>query len=105
MAWAGRYVGDGVATSNLAGRLLRNLILKQDEEINRLPIVNHHSPLWEREPLRWLGVNFGLTAAGIGDDVEVAVMNRVEAAWTHCPHGVDRRAGHTRERSSRRNGR
>lgn len=70
MAWAGRYVGDGVATSNLAGRLLRNLILKQDEEINRLPIVNHHSPLWEREPLRWLGVNFGLTAAGIGDGEE-----------------------------------
>lgn len=70
LAWAGRYVGDGVATSNLAGRLLRNLILKRDEEINRLPIVNHRSPLWEREPLRWLGVNFGLTATGIGDGEE-----------------------------------
>ncbi|KGJ07366.1 FAD-dependent oxidoreductase [Paracoccus versutus] len=70
MAWAGRYVGDGVATSNLAGRLLRNLILKRGEAINRLPIVNHRSPLWEREPLRWLGVNFGLTTAGIGDGEE-----------------------------------
>lgn len=69
-AWAGGYVGDGVATSNLAGRILRNLILRQDEAINRLPIVNHRSPLWEREPLRWLGVNFGLTAAGIGDAEE-----------------------------------
>lgn len=70
MAWAGGYVGDGVATSNLAGRILRNLILRRDEAINRLPIVNHRSPLWEREPLRWLGVNFGLTAAGIGDAEE-----------------------------------
>lgn len=70
MAWAGGYVGDGVATSNLAGRLLCNLILKRDEPINRLPIVNHRSPLWEREPLRWLGVNLGLTAAGLGDGEE-----------------------------------
>lgn len=70
VAWAGGYVGDGVATSNLAGRLLRNLILGRDEEINRLPIVNHRSPLWEREPLRWLGVNFGLTAATLGDAEE-----------------------------------
>ena len=70
MARAGGYVGDGVATSNLAGRILRNLILNQDEPINRLPIVNHRSPRWEREPLRWLGVNFGLTAAGIADAEE-----------------------------------
>lgn len=70
MARAGGYVGDGVATSNLAGRILRNLILRRDEPINRLPIVNHRSPLWEREPLRWLGVNFGLTAARIGDAEE-----------------------------------
>ena len=70
MAWAGGYVGDGVATSNLAGRILRNLILKRDEAINRLPIVNHCSPPWEREPLRWLGVNLGLTAAAIGDTEE-----------------------------------
>lgn len=70
VAWAGGYVGDGVATSNLAGRILRNLILNRDQPINHLPIVNHRSPLWEREPLRWLGVNFGLTAAGIGDAEE-----------------------------------
>lgn len=70
MAWAGGYLGDGVATSNLAGRILRNLILQQDEAINRLPIVNHRSPLWEREPLRWLGVNLGLTAARLGDAEE-----------------------------------
>ncbi|WP_116318387.1 NAD(P)/FAD-dependent oxidoreductase [Cupriavidus sp. P-10] len=67
IAWAGNYVGDGVATSNLAGRILRNMILGIDEEINRLPFVNHNSPAWEPEPLRWLGVNSGLFAAGLSD--------------------------------------
>ncbi len=70
IGWAGPYVGDGVATSNLAGRILRNQILELDEEINNLPIVNHRSPRWEPEPLRWLGVNLGLRAAALGDTEE-----------------------------------
>ncbi len=57
IAWAGPYVGDGVATSNLAGRVLRNLITGRDDPLNRLPVVNHASPRWEVEPFRWLGVN------------------------------------------------
>jgi glycine/D-amino acid oxidase-like deaminating enzyme len=67
IARAGGYLGDGVATSNLAGRILCNLILKRDEPINRLPIVNRRSPRWEREPLRWLGVNAALAATRLGD--------------------------------------
>jgi len=81
IAWAGSYVGDGVATSNLAGRLLRNLILNQDEAINRLPLVNHASPDWEREPLRWLGVNAGLRLAALGDR---------EERWTRRPSRIAR---------------
>lgn len=69
-AWAGAYVGDGVATSNLAGRVLRNLILGQEDWLNALPIVNHRSPRWEVEPLRWLGVNAGLRAAAAADREE-----------------------------------
>ena len=76
MAWAGNYVGDGVATSNLAGRLLRNFILERDEEINTLPLVNHRSPSWEREPLRWFGINSGLAAASLSD---------IEERFTHKP--------------------
>ena len=75
IAWAGNYVGDGVATSNLAGRILRNLILGQDDEINELPLVNHRSPSWEPEPLRWLGINSGLAAASFSD-MEERVINR-----------------------------
>ncbi len=70
MGWAGNYVGDGVATSNLAGRILRNLIFRRDDALERLPIVNHRSPSWEREPFRWFGVNLGLAAAAAGDAEE-----------------------------------
>ena len=48
------YVGDGVATSNLAGRTLRDLILGDDTELVRLAWVGHRSPRWEPEPARWL---------------------------------------------------
>jgi glycine/D-amino acid oxidase-like deaminating enzyme len=58
-AWAGGYVGDGVATTNLAGRTLAQLITSQENGLTRLPWVGHSSRSWEPEPLRWLGVNGG----------------------------------------------
>jgi glycine/D-amino acid oxidase-like deaminating enzyme len=70
MAWAGPYVGDGVATTNLAGRILRDLILAHDTEVTRLPIANHRSPTWEPEPLRWLAINSGLHIMGGADRSE-----------------------------------
>ncbi|MER6978832.1 NAD(P)/FAD-dependent oxidoreductase [Streptomyces carpinensis] len=75
IAWAGPYVGDGVATSNLAGRILRNLITGRHDELNRLPVVNHTSPRWEVEPFRWIGVNAGLQAAAAAD-FEERLTNR-----------------------------
>jgi glycine/D-amino acid oxidase-like deaminating enzyme len=59
LAWAGGYVGDGVATANLGGRTLAQLITSQESELTRLPWVGHRSRPWEPEPLRWLGVNGG----------------------------------------------
>jgi glycine/D-amino acid oxidase-like deaminating enzyme len=70
MAWAGGYVGDGVGASNLAGRTLADLILRRDTDLTTLPWVNHRSPRWEPEPLRWLGVNAGLTAMAYADPEE-----------------------------------
>ncbi len=67
LAWAGGYVGDGVATTNLAGRTLADLITRVDSPITRLPWVGHRSPSWEPEPLRWLGVNAGLRAMALAD--------------------------------------
>jgi glycine/D-amino acid oxidase-like deaminating enzyme len=54
LAWAGGYIGDGVATANLAGRTLADLIVGHQSELVTLPWVNHRSPSWEVEPLRWL---------------------------------------------------
>lgn len=70
MAWAGGYVGDGVSTTNLAGRTLCDLIRGEQTELTRLPWVDHRSPRWEPEPLRWLAVNAALKAMGSADDVE-----------------------------------
>jgi glycine/D-amino acid oxidase-like deaminating enzyme len=58
IATAHGYTGQGVATANLSGRTLADLILDRDTSITRLPAVNHESRRWEREPLRWLGARY-----------------------------------------------
>jgi glycine/D-amino acid oxidase-like deaminating enzyme len=72
IAWAGGYVGDGVSTTNLAGRTIADLVLRRDTELVRLPWVGHRSPRWEPEPLRWLGVNFSRKLVESVDRAEVA---------------------------------
>jgi len=69
-AWAGGYVGDGVGTTNLAGRTLADLITGTDSDLVSLPWVGHRSPAWEPEPLRWLGINAGLQAMRLADAEE-----------------------------------
>jgi glycine/D-amino acid oxidase-like deaminating enzyme len=58
VARAGGYTGSGVATANLFGRILADLISGQSTALTQLPTVNHRSPRWEREPLRWLGIRY-----------------------------------------------
>ena len=66
----GGYVGDGVGASNLGGRTLADLVLNRSTPRTQLPWVNHASPKWEPEPLRWLGVNAGLAAMTTADRIE-----------------------------------
>nr|WP_245642528.1 FAD-binding oxidoreductase [Nonomuraea candida] len=56
LGWAGGYVGSGVTTTNLAGRTLRDLVLRRDTPLTRLPWVGRQVRQWEPEPLRWVGV-------------------------------------------------
>jgi glycine/D-amino acid oxidase-like deaminating enzyme len=70
IGWGGGYVGDGVASSNLAGRTLADLVRGERTERTALPWVNRRSPRWEPEPLRWLGVNLGLRVMGSADGAE-----------------------------------
>ena len=70
IAWAGGYVGDGVSTTNLAGRTLADLITGRGTDLTALPWVGHRSRRWEPEPLRWLGANAGLRAMTWADAAE-----------------------------------
>ena len=58
IASARGYTGHGVATSNLAGRTLADLITGRRSALTELPFVNHRSRDWEPEPLRWMGARF-----------------------------------------------
>jgi glycine/D-amino acid oxidase-like deaminating enzyme len=57
LAWAGGYVGEGVATASLAGRTLRDLLLGERSELTRLPWVGRAPRRWEPEPLRWAAIH------------------------------------------------
>ena len=80
VGWAGGYVGDGVSTTNLAGRTLADLITGTDSELVRLPWVGHRSPDWEPEPLRWLGLNAGLQVMSRADRQEARTGRQSRAA-------------------------
>ncbi|WP_030441561.1 NAD(P)/FAD-dependent oxidoreductase [Actinoplanes subtropicus] len=70
VAWAGGYVGDGVAAANLAGRTLADLIAGTRSDLTTLPWVGHRSRRWEPEPIRWLGINAALHATNLRDALE-----------------------------------
>ena len=84
-AWAGGYVGDGVSTTNLAGRTLRDLVLERDTGLVRLPWVQHRSRRWEPEPLRWLGINAGLRAMTLADREERVTGRESRVAKVMAP--------------------
>ncbi len=89
LAWAGGYVGDGVGTSNLAGRTLADLITERDTDLVTLPWVDHRSRRWEPEPVRWLGINAGLNAMRVADWEERRTGRRSLVARAMSPliHG------------------
>jgi glycine/D-amino acid oxidase-like deaminating enzyme len=72
---AGGYVGDGLSTTNLAGRTLADLATGTTSELTDLAWVGHESRLWEPEPLRFAGANLGLAATTIAD-VEERITHR-----------------------------
>ncbi|MEO7352300.1 MAG: FAD-dependent oxidoreductase [Marmoricola sp.] len=85
IGWAGGYVGDGVATTNLAGRTLADLVTGEASDLVSLPWVNHHSRTWEPEPLRWLGINAGLRAMTLADAEEARTGRASRLAHLMAP--------------------
>ncbi len=85
LATAGGYVGDGVATTNLAGRALADLITGRDTALTRLAFVDHPARPWEPEPLRWLGINVARRASLAADGAEAGTRRTARwraRAWT-----------------------
>jgi glycine/D-amino acid oxidase-like deaminating enzyme len=62
------YVGHGVSTTNLGGRVLTDLILGRRTPLAELPVVNHRSRNWEPEPFRFLGIRYTQWAISRLDD-------------------------------------
>ncbi|WP_434948164.1 NAD(P)/FAD-dependent oxidoreductase [Leifsonia sp. Le1] len=78
-AWAGGYVGDGLSTTNLAGRTVADLLGGRRTALTALPWVGHRSPQWEPEPLRFAGANAGLVGTELAD-LEERVTDRPSIA-------------------------
>jgi glycine/D-amino acid oxidase-like deaminating enzyme len=49
------YSGEGVATANLSGRVLADLITERETDLTQLPTTRHQPIDWEPEPIRWTG--------------------------------------------------
>lgn len=49
------YSGEGVATANLSGRVLADLITERSTDLTDLPMTRHQPLDWEPEPFRWAG--------------------------------------------------
>ena len=62
--------GAGVVPSNRAGRTLADLITGAATDLTRLPWVNHRSPRWEPEPIRWLGITTLMARLRLHDTME-----------------------------------
>ncbi len=70
LGWAYGYVGDGVTSSNVAARTLRDLVLGEETELTSMPWARHRSRQWEPEPIRYLGVNGSILVARTIDYLE-----------------------------------
>ena len=70
MGYAGGYVGDGVTTTNLAGRTLADLVLGRASDITSLAWVGHRSRRWEPEPIRFLSIRTSLKLPAGADRFE-----------------------------------
>ena len=78
-------MGDGLSTTNLAGRTLADLVTGTGSDLTRLPWAGHRSPRWESEPLRFAGANAALLAMTAADAEERVTGRRSVVARVMAP--------------------
>ena len=66
----GGYAGDGVATTNLMGRVAARRVLGLGDDSASAEVFGRPPREWEPEPFRWLGVNLGLSLTRVVDRLE-----------------------------------
>ena len=72
LAWAGGYVGQGVAAANLAGRTLADLLLETRSELTELSWVGTMGRPWPPEPIRFAAVRGVNAMLRFADRAELA---------------------------------
>jgi glycine/D-amino acid oxidase-like deaminating enzyme len=77
---AGGYVGEGVGASNLAARILTDLVLGKQTPLTELTWVNDVARKWEPEPIRWIGAK-ALQWSGEMADKEELRHDRPSKFW------------------------
>ena len=88
---AGGYVGEGVGASNLAGRIMADLVLERDTDITHLPWVDDRPGKWVPEPLRWFGAQAITFLGNRADRVELS-QGRPSRFWGKLFKGAMRHA-------------
>ena len=68
---AGGYTGEGVGASNLAARILADLVLERETPLVRLAWVDDLPPKWPVEPFRWLGSQATFALGQLADRKEL----------------------------------
>ena len=68
---AGGYTGEGVGASNLAARILADLVLRRDTPLVRLAWVDDVPDKWPVEPFRWLGAKSAFVLGRLADRAEL----------------------------------
>lgn len=70
VVFVGGYAGDGVAMTRLAGQLAAAYATGTRLDPDLAVILGQPAKRWEPEPLRWLGVNVGLSLTRLGDALQ-----------------------------------
>ena len=70
VVYATGYIGHGVSTSHLNGRLIADLLAGERTELTDFWIVNRKAIPWPGEPLSYLGKKLVRTALRTWDRVE-----------------------------------
>lgn len=89
LAWAGGYVGQGVAAANLAGRTLADLVLEKRTELTDLPWVGTMGRPWPPEPIRFTAVRGVNAMLRFADRAELATGRT--SAIGHLAHLISGR--------------